>query len=444
MAKALHGRPAGTDGALTAKAKLCVADFLACALSSRDLPWGRQAIALARRRAGSNGPAGIIGTPYSADADAAAFANAVLGHGLVRDDMHLGSVSHLGAVVIPTVLALAAERPVRGAELLAAIAVGYEAGGRLGRCILDVEVSRIFRPSGITGPIAAAAAAASLLRLDPPAFSSALALAANTAAGYNEWAATGGTEMFFHPGFAARNGLMAVELAADGAFISPSALDGPAGMLRAFGKAAAPDTAMPFADRPEILAVFFKEVPACNFAQTPAQVARDLAAGRAIDTADVERVTVRVSYAAAHYPGCDRRGPFEHLLQAKMSIQYNVAAALIHGDFDEANYLPAEQRETIDLAQRVDVEIDPALTAAYPSRQGASVTVRTRSGDELGAAADDVLPAADGLVIERLAAVAAERLGGAGAERLLAHIDALDTAADAGDLVRLTQAAAGR
>src|SRR5690606_22108031 len=62
------------------------------------------------------------------------------------------------------------------------------------------------------------------------------ALAANTAAGYNEWAATGGSEMFFHVGFAARNGLTAADLAASGAYVSPTALEGPAGLLAAFDK----------------------------------------------------------------------------------------------------------------------------------------------------------------------------------------------------------------
>ncbi len=51
------------------------------------------------------------------------------------------------------------------------------------------------------------------------------------AAGYNEWAATGGSEMFFHTGLAARGAVMAVQLAADGAYASRTAVDGEAGLL---------------------------------------------------------------------------------------------------------------------------------------------------------------------------------------------------------------------
>src|SRR5690606_16581576 len=123
-----------------------------------------------------------------------------------------------------------------GAALLTAIACGYEAGGKIGRAILDVDVATRFRPTGIAGPIGAAAAAAKLLGLDAAGIADAMAIAANAVAGYNEWAATGGSEMFFQVGFAARNGLASAELAAAGAHASPSALDGPAGLLAAFGK----------------------------------------------------------------------------------------------------------------------------------------------------------------------------------------------------------------
>src|SRR5690606_1637755 len=142
-----------------------------------------------------------------------------------------------------------------GRRLLPALVAGYGVGGKIGRAILDVDVARIFRPTGITGPLAAAAAGAKLLGLDERQTACALALAANTCAGYNEWAATGGSEMFFHPGLAARNAVTAVQLAAADAFASPTALDGAAGLLAAFGKPPVPAVPAPFADRTEILSV---------------------------------------------------------------------------------------------------------------------------------------------------------------------------------------------
>jgi 2-methylcitrate dehydratase PrpD len=305
--------------------------------------------------------------------------------------------------------------------------------------ILDVEVAKIFRPTGTVGPIAAAAAGAKLLGLPAEQTTAALALAANTAAGYNEWAGTGGSEMFFHNGLAARSAVTAVELAATGAFASPTALDGEAGILAAFRRPRPPQVPELFADRPEILAVFFKPVPACNFAQTPAQVALALALEHRVAAADIEAVTVRATRAAALYPGCDATGPFEHILQAKMSIQYSVAAALVHGNFAEQNYVPQRNSEVQALAKRIKVVIDDGFTKVFPAKQGAAITVRTRTGQTLEVSAANLEPTdADG-VHERFFAAASERLGAERARELDALIGNLEQCGNAADLSRLTR-----
>jgi 2-methylcitrate dehydratase PrpD len=421
-----------------AKAKLCIYDLLSSALASADLPWSRQAAAVARANSGgvAHG-AGIIGTADMVSVQDAAFANGVIGHQLVRDDMHVGSVSHLGTVLVPALLALATTKEVSGKDFLTALVAGYEVGGKVGRMILDVEVSKVFRPTGITGPIAAAAAGAKLLGLSPEQTATALALGANAAAGYNEWAATGGSEMFFHTGLAARSAVTAVQLAAEGAYASRTAIDGEAGILAAFHKSLQPAVPELFADRPEILAVFFKPVPACNFAQSPAQAALTIAKRKRLRAADIERVTVNVTRAAALYPGCNVGGPFEHILQAKMSIQYNVAAALVHGDTAERNYVPRQNPDVVQLATLVRLEIDPDFTKAFPATQGASVSVHTRAGDVLEERVDDVVPTnADG-VRERFVAAAAERLGQKRAKELDRVIATLETVTDGGELARL-------
>ena len=76
------------------KLKVCLLDFLACAFETHTLPWARQAQALATVGAG---PCSIIRTSVKAPAIDAVFANCVAGHGLVREDMHTGSVTILAS-----------------------------------------------------------------------------------------------------------------------------------------------------------------------------------------------------------------------------------------------------------------------------------------------------------------------------------------------------------
>jgi 2-methylcitrate dehydratase PrpD len=426
---------------VVAKAKLCILDVLASAFASRDLPWSRQAAAVARRNsAGLIGSGAVlIGTADVVSTQDAAFANGVLGHGLVRDDMHVGSVSHLGTVIVPALLALAESTRASGKDFLTALVAGYEVGGKIGRMILDVDVAKNFRPTGITGPVAAAAAASKLLGLNADQTVSALALGANAAAGYNEWAATGGSEMFFHTGLAARSGVTAALLAAEGAYASRTAIDGEAGLLAAFHRDLAPPIPELFADGPEILAVFFKPVPACNFAQSPAQAALAIARRKKVRPNEVERVTVRVTRAAKQYPGCDVSGPFEHVLQAKMSIHYNVAAALRHGNFDEQNYVPQRNHDVLTIATRTRLEEDDELTKAFPAQQGAEVILQTRAGEEIRERVPDVVPPDEGAVRARFAQAAATALGEPGAERLRALVDGLESMSDSSSLSRATR-----
>ena len=96
-----------------AKVKIGLLDFLSCAFEARDLPWGCQAIRMA---SAATGHATVLGTPVHTSPAEAAFANATLGHGLVREDMHTGAVSHLGVVIFPTLLALAQTQKASGRD----------------------------------------------------------------------------------------------------------------------------------------------------------------------------------------------------------------------------------------------------------------------------------------------------------------------------------------
>lgn len=417
---------------ICAKARLCLLDFLGCAIEAADLPWSRQAAATA-----APGDAATILAGGRSTVEDAAFANAVAGHGLVREDMHAPSIAHLGVVVWPPLLALAESRRIDGEALIRAAALGYEIGGRIGRVVVTPEVARLFRPTGIVGPIVAAFAGAAALGLDAETACNAAALAANCSAGLNEWPRHGADEMYFHPGFAVRNGLRALRLAEAGAAASPTILEGPAGTVAAYARKPAPEriALFPGGDA-EILAVFNKPVPACNFAQSPCQAA--VAALRAAGATARDIRTVRIdTYAAAlNYPGCAHPGPFRTPLQAKMSILFGVAAALARGEIAEANYARLDDPEIARLIGVAELALDPGLDAAFPARQGTRVTLGFADGRIETRAMDDVAFADAALVEARFAAAAGAVLGRAAAADISAAVARLDALAEIGPLVR--------
>jgi 2-methylcitrate dehydratase PrpD len=97
--------------------------------------------------------------------------------------------------------------------------------------------------------------------------------------------------------------------------------------------------------------------------------------------------------AAVDYPGCDYGGTFDRILQAKMSIQYCVAATLARGVIEERNYHLLQDPEVNRLVSITKLETDAAFTAAYPGAQGSEVMVALWDGRTLRYRMDDVVAA---------------------------------------------------
>jgi 2-methylcitrate dehydratase PrpD len=205
----------------------------------------------------------------------------------------------------------------------------------------------------------------------------------------------------------------------------------------------APDVRL-FDGEPEIISVFFKPVPVCNFAQTPCLAAGALVKGSRFDPSEVLSVDVSASQAAKAYPGCDYPGPFARVLQAKMSIHYAVASALLRGTVDEASYLKLDDPALLALAAKVTVRASDDFTAAFPGKQGAEVTVRLKDGRVLSHRLQDVIPADLDLIRRRFRAAASKVIGADAAKTLEAAVDDLERSTDVGALMRLALAPATR
>ncbi|TQF43012.1 hypothetical protein UNPF46_03530 [Bradyrhizobium sp. UNPF46] len=431
MARSVLARDLGDFAPeVVAKAKLCLLDFLSCAFEAGHHPWSRQAVAIAQ----GGGNATIVGTSQLSSPADAAFANAVMGHGLVREDMHAASIAHHGVVIWPALLALSEQAPLRGDRLLAAAIIGYETGARIGRALLTSDLARLYRPTGLVAPPGAALAGSFALGLSEDQATSAIAIAANTSSGLNEWPHAGGSDMYFHPGFAASNAIKAIGLAAAGAFGSETILEGEAGLFAAYRRQAAPESIALFPDGEcEIMAVYNKPVPACNFAQTAAQaalrVSHELASAEEID-----RIVIRAPDAAVRYPGCDSMGPYRNALQAKMSIPFSVAATLARGEIEEENYAELDDADIIRLVAITHLKADAGFTAAFPGRQGAEVTVQLRDGRTIRHALPDVIAATPADIRARFRSAAAAVLDADRARRLEQLIDHCEQLGNAGDI----------
>jgi 2-methylcitrate dehydratase PrpD len=265
---------------------------------------------------------------------------AVAGHVLDFDDLHMQSTAHISVVCVPA--ALATGGGARG--YLAAAGVM----ARLGTALGWPHYSAGWHATCTAGALGSAAGAAVALGLTAGQTATALALAVPGAGGVQR--AFGTDAKALQVGFAVDAGIRAATLAAAGALADPAAVD--AWLSLVGGDAAALDLTGPAV--PGGLAI--KIYPCCYALQRPISALAGLAPG--LDHADVRRIVVRTPEATVaplihHRPDTG--------LQAKFSLEYAAAAALLDGypgfaSFtDEAVRRPAARR----LAGLVEIKTDP-------------------------------------------------------------------------------------
>jgi 2-methylcitrate dehydratase PrpD len=98
-----------------------------------------------------------------------------------------------------------------------------------------------------------------------------------------------------------------------------------------------------------------------------------------VSAPDIERLRVGTYKAAlevAHYESPRTAA------EARFSLKYTVASALVHGSVRLAAFEPGrlEDPATRELMRRIEVAIDPELDAAFPAQRAARVAIEARGG----------------------------------------------------------------
>src|SRR5215210_1355662 len=153
----------------------------------------------------------VLGRTERLDIMQAALMNGITSHTFDFDDTHLKTVIHPSGPVASAILALAERSPVSGHAFLHAFVLGVEVECRIGNSVYPEHYDVGWHITGTAGVFGAAAAAGKLLGLDEQQMIWALGIAATQSSGLREMFGTMCKP--FHPGNAARNGLLAALLA---------------------------------------------------------------------------------------------------------------------------------------------------------------------------------------------------------------------------------------
>ena len=370
-------------------AKLHLLDALGCGLAGSALgvaTEGRETMA----ELGGHDQATVTGLRSGLPSANAAFANAMVSHGLDFDDTHPEAVAHVSVVTGPAALAVGEAIRASGRDVLAALVAANEVVIRVGMAGSGLFHERGFHPTAICGIFGATVAAAHLGGLDAERAASALGIAGSLASGIFAYLEDGTPTKPIHPAWAAHGGVLAARLAAHGAEGPPSVFEGRFGLYHAFLGAAEGevDLESQLADLGscwETPRIAYKPYPACHFMHGSLGAVAQAADGLLPE--DVDEITVTVPEAGVSLvlePETSKRTP-RSPYEAKFSLQYSAAAMIAHGHVGVRTYDPDAIADpgVLRLAERVRYE-----TRAYPTYPGAfpgGARIRTKDGRELEA-----------------------------------------------------------
>jgi 2-methylcitrate dehydratase PrpD len=384
---------------------------------------------------------GRAGAPW------AALANGTLFHALIFDDTHNETIIHPDSVIVATALAAAQATHASGRAFLTALLAGSELACRIGLAAVRRFHAAGFQPTAVIGPLAAACAAGRLYGLDARQIAHAVGIAGSFASGIIESWADGAWAQLLHPGWAAHSGITAAALAKRGFTGPATVIEGHAGVFSTHTRAGGESFAFArvtegLGEHWESEQIAFKPYP-CGHVIHPFLDAV-LALHRAgLKAEEVERIVCPIAdymIGVVCEPVAQKRRPHSDA-QARTSLQYSLAEALVLGCLDARGYREESLRDPriLALADKIDFRVDE--TAPDSRTYKGWVIVQTVDGRtlehvEASARGSAAHPMTEAELRAKFAANASLRLSSAHAQRVADLVFGVDELPDLDALMR--------
>lgn len=375
---------------VTEKAKLHILDTLGAAIAGMASAEASACLQTFELQAWDGRAPLVWGTPLQAFDGTSTLINGVAAHAFELDDTD--GCDHSGAVVLPAVLgAISHATAPTGADVLTSTVMGYE----IARRVLDASGgyvacnARGWHSTGTCGSFGAAAGAASMLRLSPPEYASAIGLAGSFVGGLWAFIDDGAMSKRLHAGRAAANGLTSAMLA-EKAFTGPSKVFEAewGGYFATYVPGGGdPETlTLGLGDSWRLMQASIKPYASCRGTHTAIDVV--LALARAEDLAPEQIASIHVRTSEFLFQMCGGE-QISSMVDAQMSLPYCIAAALVFNQLGlaEMNETARGNRIVRGLLERLSIDIEPTFEA----HDEPEIRLRLTDGRELTVRGSDPL-----------------------------------------------------
>lgn len=367
--------------------KLSILDTIGVTLAASGLAQSASAVRRLVVETGGREEASLWGgTPFSAPAQLAAFANGALAHCLDYDDLDHEIALHLSTSTVPTALALGeAAGGARGRDVVAAVAIGNDFAARLGYAI-------VWKSDWFTTPLfgffTSAAVASRMLGLDEERTFAAIGIAFAQAGGTLEMRYSTGSDIAgIYAAWPNQAGIVSARLAANGIGGIEHAFEGSRGLFPLFfGEHDRSVLTDELGVRFRGTEVSFKPWPSCGLTHNPIDGVLELMREHGLHAGDLEELVYTTGNPNA-WGLCEpleaRRRP-KSAMDARFSIPYTMAVAAVRGNVTLDAFTPEglADGDVLAMAERVTPRLDSSRLQPTPI-PAIDVSIRTRDGREL-------------------------------------------------------------
>jgi 2-methylcitrate dehydratase PrpD len=413
-----------------------ILDTLAAMVSGSHMKPGEMAIRYARSQGGV-AEATVLATDIRTSAVNAALANGMFAHADETDDFEPVTKAHPGSAVVPAALAMAEREGRSGAELVAAVTLGYDLCCRFLLALGPDLVRGSHRSAeGTSSTLGAVGAAAALARLDEKGMRYALSYSAQQVSGIWSWVrdAEHVEKAFDFSGMGARNGVTAAIMAQMGFTGVWDVFDGEHNALAALSSAPQPEEMVAgLGSRYIVTETAIKPYSVGYPIQAPLDAFLRLHREHGLTAGNVEKIVVRLPEDGARIVN-DRAMP-------DVNCQHIIAVALVSGAVtfeDSHSYERMKDPAVLAAKARVELIADRGLMDPAAPRSGrVEVTLkdgRTVSHFTRHAPGTKENPMDTEAVNAKARDLMAPVLGADQTEALIARVNAAETLADVREL----------
>ena len=368
------------------KLNIIVMDSIGLMVSAKNEPYILSLVDALNERGDCN----LIGHNQKVSPFNAAIINGTAVHGEDFDDTFEGTPVHVGAVMVPAMLAVAEAKNLSGQELLKGLAIGSELICRLALVAPTAVHRQGFHPTAIFGAFGSSAGISSSIGCSQKQITSALGIVGSMASGIIEYLAEGTSTKRLHPGWAAGCGWQSANIAKSG-FIGPrTVFEGTHGVFNTFAKTnIKPDflhITNNLGNKWECANLAIKPYACGTMAQPFIDCAIKLK-NKISNIDEIDKIIAQVGEGTVHRlwePLKEKQNPSSPY-GAKFSVPYCIAVGLIDGEAGLKQFTHERLKDSniIKLASKVTYEINP--NDEYPKNYTGDITIYKKDGSIISA-----------------------------------------------------------